>query len=238
MNIKKIKSLWGIAIAFLNSRLAKLLLVGTVAILAYLLLTVEPDIKVVQKDNSDLIAEVKRYKDKEGDYVAKIKQHELSKEETEKRADSLARLLKIKPKTVQGVDQYFYKTDTVFKNVSTTVYVDKDGDTAYKVEKHDPWIDITAIAYRDSTKSTIDYKSRDTLTRVETKTNPLFGKSKTDVVIKNSNPYNVLQSGYSFSLKHNDPWLVIGPSIGYSIINKGVSVGVTATVPILKLRKK
>lgn len=211
------------------------ILFGVVVILSLLMyFRRSHDIIAISPLNQDLIQQVKTLKDANGKSLAQIEQIVISEQEAKLRADSLAKALKIKPKYIKGQDYYTTKVDTFFSVVTSPVYL-PSGDTAYKVEKHDAYVDIEAIAGKST--GTISYRSKDTITRVETIKNPLIGSTKRTITLRSANPYNTIVDGYSWSVKEKEVWLAIGPSVQYNPFTKKVDIGVSIQIPIFKLKR-
>lgn len=216
------------------------ILFGVICILVFLMFYKRstPPIAIAS-DNTDLMQQVKTLKDANNKAFAQIEQIVLSKQEAEKRADSLATALKIKPKMVQGVTVYTTKVDTFFSVVTSPVYL-SSGDTAYKVSKHDGYVDIDAVAGKQF--GTISYKSKDTVTRVEYVKKPflnlpIFGATTTQIDLRSANPYNTIISGYSWQQEEKRTWLSIGPSVEWNPFTKRVDFGISAQLPIINFKR-
>lgn len=145
--------------------------------------------------------------------------------------DSLAKIIKVKDSQIKGLEQYVSRIDTTFVTKSTPVYIGKD--TAYKVSKVDAWVNIEAIAGKDT--GSIHFSAIDTLTRTEVHKTPLIGKSKTYVDLTNASPYVHVVEGYSFHTVDRQATITIGPYVGYDPIAKKPSVGISIQYPIIKL---
>jgi len=155
-------------------------------------------------------------------------------------ADSVAKVYELKIKQIQGIDKYVYVKDTVFITKSTPIFRGSILDSnrniiGYKVETHDPWIDIVAVAGKDT--ASIAFSSRDTLLRTEVVKNPLFGAPKRTVIIRNTNPYNSLQSGYSWTTKDKKTFIAIGPAFVWNPITNKFSVGVGISLPLIQIKR-
>lgn len=151
-------------------------------------------------------------------------------------ADSLAKALRVKPQYIQGEDQIVIKDSVIYKSVpSEPIYLERGKDTAYQVEVHDPWVDVVAIAGKDT--GSISLKERDTLSRIEVVETPLIGKTKTTIFMGNSNPHDEVLQGASFSIKQKEVFLTIGPGIQYNPFTRKVNVGLSAQLPILKFKR-
>ena len=150
-----------------------------------------------------------------------------------KQVDSLANALKLKPKVIQGEDRYIFETDTVFTVVPQIVYLGKD--TVYRVSKQDNWVNITAYAGRNA--GSISYSSVDTLIRVETSKTNIFGKTKDIVYLRNTNPYNNIKAGFSYTKVQKRAYLSLGPSVNYDPFMNKFTVGVSLQYPLIQLKK-
>lgn len=212
----------------------KEVLILILAIILLFYIKKDPIIKVIQKDNTDLLQELKQYKDRNGNLVSEISQLKMSREEINNRVDSLSRELRISKKNVKTIDHYISSTDTQFYPKPFPVYRGKD--TAYKVIQYDNYLNIEAIAGKDT--GYILFSLRDTLDRVE-KYNPGFlgFGSSTKVLLRTKSPYIQYKQGYSFSIKEKTTWLTIGPSIQYDPFQNKVSVGVSAQIPVIKIKR-
>jgi hypothetical protein len=204
---------------------------------AVLILWRKPDkVTYITKDNLDLLRKSDSLRDLAGHRWAVISAITVEKLEAQARADSMAKLLRIKPKYIKGQDIYISKTDTIWTKLpSTIMYSTEYKDTVYKVEKNDPYISVVAIAGKLG--GTISVKSTDTLTRVEVIRNPLIGRTTRKVYLRNSSPYNKITEGMSYTVKEKTAFLTIGPAIGYDFIGKRPSVGVSIQYPLIKFKR-
>lgn len=240
-SIQKVKSkalvLWPKVKQFWNRYKVVILCILCLILFFFLIRKRDPEIRVITKDNLDLLKKVEYLEDKNKNLWAEVKQIVVSKEEADIRNDSLAKALKIKPKFIKGQDIYVFKHDTTFITTSTTVIRGKD--TAYKVEKHDPYVDIVAVAGRDS--GSINYSSRDTLTAIHVVKNPLIGRTTRTTYINNKSPYNRIVEGASFTTKEKKVWLSIGPSahLNYNPFTQRVSggIGISIQKPIIQFKR-
>lgn len=178
------------------------------------------------------IEEARYYKDINGKLVAMIKQKDISESNMKQLADSLAKALKVKPKYIKGIDTYNSTIEIEYRDTSSTVLIGKD--TAYKIEKHDPYVDIIAIAGKDS--GSISLKMRDTLTRVEKVKNPLIGRTTREVLLRNASPYTTIQSGYSYTIKEKKVILGVGPYVGIDFRGQP-SFGISIQFPIIQIKR-
>lgn len=147
--------------------------------------------------------------------------------------DSLAKALKLKPKFINGEDRYIFKTDTFFREVPNVVYLGKD--TVYNVRKLDNHIDVNAYAGKDFGLITV--KSQDTLIRIETSKTNIWGKTTDNVLLRNTNPYNKIYAGYSYSKVQKRTYLTLGPAIIYDPFRNQFSLGVSLQYPLIQLKK-
>lgn len=185
-------------------------------------------------DNTPILQRVDQIKDENDKLYAQVQQKVLENAIARKFADSLAKALRVKPKFVRGVDQYVYSVDTVFTVTPVVTYQNKD--TAFTVRKKDLWVDIEANV-RTRGQSTLRFSSKDTLTRTEIVKTPLFGATTRYITIRNANPYNVVEKGYSWTVKEKRAWLTVGPYIGYDVLNMRPSIGVSVQLPLIQLKK-
>lgn len=182
------------------------------------------------------LEEVKQIRDQNGKLEAQLEQKVYTQVQVTHLLDSVAKVLKVKVKTIRGVERIVLKTDTIYRNLPTRpIFVVGKADTAYQVERHDGWNDIIATAGRDS--GSIIFRSRDTISRVEIFKQPLFGSPTHYVYITNSNPYVKTTEGTSFIIKEKQPWLCIGPYGGYDPFLKQGSIGVGVMFPIITLKR-
>jgi hypothetical protein len=194
-------------------------------------------------DINPILNQIKYLEDRNGQLVATVQQANDDLYNGKRINDSLAKALGVKPKQIKGVDQLVYKTDTVYlPDTTTPVYVKtedtvnkEDGIVGYKVQKHDSYVDIVAVAGKDT--GYISLVSRDTLTRTTVRKNPLFGASTTTVYIRNSNPYNKIQSGYSWVQKEKKTYISIGPSVSWNPVTNKVNVGIGISFPLIQLKR-
>lgn len=212
-------------------------ILGAICVILLVLLTIvikrHPKEITITRDNLDLLKKTDSITDLNGEYWRRIEGITIDLREAKLRNDSLARALKLKPKTIKGQDIYVSKTDTVFNDLKT-IYV--TSDSTYRISKKDGYVDITAIVGKNT--GSIQYKGYDTLTRVEVVKNPLIGRSKRYVYLHNASPYNKIGAGMSYVTKEKDVWLSIGPSIQYNPLqNTKVTVGVSVQIPIIKFKR-
>lgn len=191
---------------------------------------------IIPVDTTNITQQAEILKDKNDKLSAVITQYVVDQATQKKFSDSLAKALRLKPKQIVGVGQSYYKHDTIFTDTGRTKFVILNGDTSFVIEHHDNWIDLVANA-RKNGGGTISLSSRDTLTRTEVVKNPLFGKTIREIIIRNSSPYNKLNSGYDWTVKEKRAWLTVGPYIGIDVITLKPSFGVSAQLPLIQLKK-
>lgn len=162
-----------------------------------------------------------------------ITQQVVEKEEQKEYVDSLTKVLKVKEKDLESVTKAASGIDTGFSSNTNIEYRPKD--TIYSVHKKDNWIDISAYAGRDSGKILLSLK--DTLTYTTLTKSRLFS-TKRYVDIYHSNPYINTTSAYSLSFKEKQPFMIIGPYVGYGYDGQRFrpSIGVAVTVPLIKIK--
>lgn len=226
-------SVWA-AIKSFFSKYSVALLIMVVLVLIYLLINKKGVSSIVQVADPVLLHTLDTTRDSNGRLLSTINQVIYDKLQVQAYADSLAKILKVKPKYIQGEDKVVIKDSIVYRNVpSEPVYVGKD--TAYKVEVHDPWLDVVAVAGKDT--GSILLKERDTLTRIEVVETPFIGKTKTTIFMGNSNPHDEILQGASFSVKQKEVFLTVGPDFQYNPFTQKVSLGISVQLPILKFKK-
>lgn len=192
---------------------------------------------IVPTSDPLVLQQVKQIKDENNKLYAKISQQVLDKEAVQAYTDSLAKALKIEKKNIKTVDKIVTRDSIVYKDNNTKPIFGPDSTTtiAYSTEFHDPWVDIKAVAGKDS--GSISFQSRDTVTRVETVENHLFKATDHFVFLGNANPHNEIKEGASFTIQEKRPWLTVGPYIGYDPFQKKISAGISIQLPILQIKK-
>ncbi len=209
-----------------------LLLLLAIAIL-YILYRPTKQVTITEKSPISLDS-LHQIRDINDHLYAEIQQKTLTELEVTKERDSLAKALRTKPKYIKGEDKITIRRDTVFKD-SSKVVIEPTGDTAYKVEHHDRYTDIVAIAGKNS--GSIAYSSRDTITRVEIEKTHWFKPTEHTILLNSANPYNTITHGGSFTVKEKTPFLTIGPYIGYDIFSKKLGFGISIQKPIFTIKK-
>ena len=189
-----------------------------------------------QVQNPLLLKEVDSLRDANGKLYAQLEQKVYTQAEVNHLLDSVAKALGIRVKTIKGVERVVVKLDTVYRKLpADTIYTAGGVISGYKVEKHDGWNDIIATVLGE--ENSISYSARDTLTRIEVVKNPLFGPAKRYIYQTNSNPAMRIQQGASFTIKEKQPYLSIGPYLGYDPFTNRVDVGIGVTVPLINLKR-
>lgn len=183
-----------------------------------------------------IIPEVEQIKDVNGKTAALIHQYNAERASNKVLIDSLAHALSIKSSEITTIDHYITKVDTLWRD--NVVYIPADSTTdSTIIRRRDNYVDILAVG--KTTGSYIKFfLKEDTLTRIVTEHNPLFGRSTTNVYLRHSNPYYYTPQGNSFTLNQKTPIFSIGLSLGYDVLNNRVSFGPTITKPIKTFYKK
>lgn len=188
------------------------------------------------------LQQVKQVRDENNKLYAQINQQVLDKATVQAYSDSLAKALKVARGSIREVDKIVAKDSIVYvtdtsKPISVLVPGTKDSLViAYSTEFHDPWVDVTAIAGKDTGR--IEFKSRDTVTRVVSEETHWFSPTQYNVFLGNSNPHTEITEGTSFSIKEKRTWLSIGPSVQYNLLpTRGVSIGISAQLPLLQFKR-
>lgn len=192
--------------------------------------------EIQEVQNPLLLKQVDSLRDANGKLYVQLEQRVYTQAQVTHLLDSVAKALGIRVKTIQGVEKVVIKLDTVYRKLPVdTVYMNGGVEVGYKIEKHDGWNDIVATILRDS--SSISYKARDTLTRIEVVKNPLFGPTKRYIYQTNSNPAMRINQGASFIVKEKQPYLSIGPYLGYNPFTNKVDAGIGVMIPLINLKK-
>lgn len=182
------------------------------------------------KSDISIIPEVEQIKDINGKTAALIQQYNAERASNKVLIDSLAHALSIKAKEVTSIDRYITKVDTLWRDSITYIPATADIDSTI-IRRRDDYVDILAVG--KSVGSYIKFRFiDDTLTRIVTEHNPLFGRATTNVYLRHSNPYYYTPQGSSFTIDQKKPIFSIGVSLGYDVINNRVSFGPTITKPI------
>lgn len=151
--------------------------------------------------------EVKHWKDETGKAHTTAKNILIDKLVLEQENIELARLLKIKPKQIQGKTIYTVITDLIVKF-----------DTVYK----DNYVEIK------KTKDSLRISMKDTFTKTEYWKRKWFLAPKqyyTD--ISNVNPYVKVESIRMLTLKHKPPTFIIGGGLSFNPFNKQLVPSIT-----------
>lgn len=188
----------------------------------------------VERKQIDL-QDVKIWKDKYNNEHLKLEVIKVQKIVMEHYADSLARLLKIKPKQIQSVANVKSSVELKEKLVVDTVYV--DSTKSYSTFKwSDKWISIKGdIGNTDS----ISIVGIDTLTKIDYwKRNWILGKKRYYTDISNQNPHIKLTGFKSVEvIGKKEKRLGIGPYIGLQFNGTTISpsLGVALSYQLIKL---
>lgn len=193
-------------------------------------------VETKQVDTALSLHKVDTLRDKNDKLYATLEQKVYTQAQVNHLLDSLAKALGVKVKYIQGAERITVEVDTVYRNIpSHPIIIVHNKDTAFRVERHDGWNDIIATAGPDS--GSIVFRSRDTITRVEMVKTPIIGATKRYVYINHANPYVKVDEGASFVIKEKQPWLSIGPYVGYDPFSNRASLGLGVTFPIITLKR-
>lgn len=175
----------------------------------------------------------KVYVDKYGDRHILLKTIELNKIEIdglkndkEIQATKIAKLDKLLAKI-----KITTKVDTFFKTKSFI-----DSNFNFYAEKKDEWIKLSVKGNKDS--AIFKYSSIDTIVYVEYIKRNIFKSNEHIVDIKNTNPYNKINTGSSFKIKETTTYLSAGPQIGWNPINQKLYIGIGVQFNLIPLIKK
>lgn len=172
---------------------------------------------------------VTEYQDKEGKDHQVVPNQEVSPQVMRSLIDSIAASLK--GKNVQVITQVIQKTDTVFRESVTM-----DSNCNFEVNKVDPYLTIKVKGNKDFADITL--QTIDTITFALTKTKHLFKADVTQIDINNTNPYNKVKEGRSYSIRTPKTLVSIGPYVGYDFINMRPAAGIAVTFPIFNIKSK
>ncbi len=169
---------------------------------------------------SDEGRETKKWKDAYGNEHITAVQLKLEKEVVESANIEQARLLKIKPKQIQGVTKYTTSVDTFF------VF-----DTSYQ----DPWITLKYV------HDTLNLTMRDSLSIVQyQKRNKILflpiGKKQTYIDIYNRNKHIKLGGVITYSVKQPKHKVEIVLYGGWDFINNRFSAGIGIVPSFLTIK--
>lgn len=177
------------------------------------------------KDLAAAKQEVKYWKDESGNAHATIKKVMYEKEQMKSEVDSIAKVLKIKPKKIIQYVQATAKIDTIIKPEYTTVVIKdtiKIGDTTrvdstigYKLDYRDSvFLSIKGVV---PSKEGLQVKAQATLSVTDYwKRKWFLGKKKYYFDIGTDNPYITFTNAKSLTLRP-PPKLRIRPGIGVGI---------------------
>lgn len=185
-------------------------------------------------DNPLILKQVDSFRDKNDKLYSKVEQEMYTQAQVSHLLDSVALAMGVKVKRINGVEKVVFRDSIVYRDTGKLVILN-NGDTAYKVEKHDSWNDIVAVAGKNT--GYIKAYIWDSLTRIDISKTSLFKPTIHQIYLNHSNPSIKTIEGASFTVKEKQPWLVIGPYLGYDILHNQVGVGLSATIPILTLKR-
>lgn len=214
------------------------LLFMTCCVLVFFLVRKPKQVTIVGTDPLAL-QQLKQIKDENNKMYAQIAQQLLERAQADKYTDSLAKALRIEKKNIKTVDKIVTKDSIVYVDNNTKPVFAHGNDSttivAYSTSFHDAWVDIKAIAGKDT--GSIHFTSNDTLTRVETVENHLFKPTEHFVFIGNANPHNEIKQGASFKIQEKKPFLTVGPYIGYDAFSNRFSGGISVQLPIIQIKR-
>ncbi|SEW21675.1 hypothetical protein SAMN05428988_3236 [Chitinophaga sp. YR573] len=176
---------------------------------------------------------VRNITDNNGKILAVIRSQELKLLENKLLIDSLAGALRIKPTAVKSIERYVVRTDTVIR---TDVKYVRTADSVI-LSKDDSYLHLLAVG-KDSGISYFRLKHTDTICRVEVIKAPLLRRAYTDIYLRSASPYNTIVSGNSIRVISPQPFLTIGPYIGYDPFVNKMSFGLSVQYPVIKIYKK
>lgn len=216
-----------------------LVLLAAIAVLVYFVCS-KPKSTSAVPSNPLALKQVDTLRDANNKLYAKLEQQTLQQAAIQQYADSLANALKISKKSIKSVDRIVSKDSIVYIDTATqAVYNPRDTSihqiVAYSTEFKDAWVDIKAVAGKDT--GSIKFTSVDTLTRVLVSESHLFKPTTHFIYLGNTNPHNDVTEGASFQIQEKKPWLVLGPSVQYSPIGNHITVGVSAVYPIFTFKR-
>lgn len=227
----------------LQSRQRNLLRIG---FFAFLLIAILSWFQTCKKKNEALAKleqsekQVIYWKDESGNTHATLKKVQYEKAQMRKQVDSIAEVLKIKPKQITTYIEADAKIDTVIKPVYTTTYLRdtiKVGDSirvdsiiAYKLDfKDSVWLSIKGtVPSKDGLQVTLQAK----ISVTEFYTKKWFLGRKTGYFdITTDNPYINLTNAKSLTLRPSPKFRIrpgIGVGITYDPIKKTYNPGIQA----------
>lgn len=187
-----------------------------------------------QPSNSQIIntqfQKAETYKDKTGKDHQVIPNQEVSPQVMKQLVDSVSKSLK--GKNIQVITQVIQRTDTVFQKLPVTM----DSLGNFEFEKKDAYLTLQAKGNKDFADITL--QTVDTITFALTKTKHLFKADVTQIDINNTNPYNKVQEGRSFSIREKKILVSIGPQIGYNPFTQKITIGIGLTLPLINIKSK
>lgn len=191
---------------------------------------------------------VKYWQDESGNAHARLKKVEYEKKEMKKQVDSIAAVLKIKPKTIKSYIQADAKIDTVLKPEYIPVYITDtiqigdsiriDSILAYQLDYQDSvWLSIKGTV---PSKSGLQVSLQTKISVTEFYKKKWFlGKKHHYIDIGVDNPYIKLSNAQSYHLKP-PARLRIRPGIGlgvtYDPINQRFVPGIQGGIYIFRSR--
>lgn len=210
-------------------------LIGVIFILLLLVIFLYRKPVIVPSEDITVFKQVEQMRDANNKLYAIIEQKTIDEKNKDKIVDSLSKALKIKPKFIQGEIKYSTQVDTQF--ITKSVYIPiRLGDTAYKVDKHDAWVDIEALAGPDT--GWIRFSHRDTVTHVEVVKTHLFRSTERSIMINNSSPYSKITHGYSWTIQEKKPWLTVGVGGALIPVKPYIMPAVTVSKPIITFYRR
>lgn len=193
-------------------------------------------ITTITADNPLTLSKVEQLRDQNDKLYAKISQITLDKVSVQKYTDSLSKALKIEKKNIKSVEKIVVRDSTIYITKEITPIVKDDSEVvAYSALFKDAWVAIRAVVGKDT--GSVSFISTDTLTRVLTEERHLFKPTEHFVFLGNTNPYNTITEGASFSIKEKRVFLTIGPYIGYDPFLQKPSIGISAQLPVFQFKR-
>lgn len=168
-------------------------------------LNAESALSLTKEDLGKAQSEVVRWKDKYGKEHLRSEKLVVDKAIIEAVSVEQARLLKIKPKQIEG--STIVTTETIFKEKFDTLYQDN-------------------YIYIEKTKDSLSLALNDTLIFTEYwKRTWFLGRKRHFVDLQNKNPYIKLTGLKTIEAKGKSPTIIIGPSLSYNILTNRPVVG-------------
>lgn len=173
--------------------------------------------------------EVQKWKDKYNNEHNTVVQLQLDKKQFRREADSIAELLKVKPKNISSITSVTTKGEVIIKEKLTYI----DSLKSFGFSKKDNYLALKGLVNRENDSVNIQINTYDTLTIVPYKKTKFF-KETFAVDVTNKNPYNKIVSGYSYSQTQRIKRWGIGPQVGYDPINQRVTYGIGLQYNIIR----